>query len=116
MRPVYGAVVQVQQAGAAKLGQQGGVRARPPARLGPVPQPTPGRHAGTAHGLCGDIAPRDTGPQLTHDAGERHSVGNTQPSRVAMAPFGERRDADTPGSPRKPSESPQAAPVVAAGR
>lgn len=88
MRPVYGAVVQVQQAGAAKLGQQGGVQARPDSGLGPVAQSTPSRHTGTAHGLCGDIAPRDTGPQHIHDAGERHSVGNTQPSRVAMAPFG----------------------------
>ncbi len=39
MRSVHGAVVQVQQVGAAKLGQQGGMQAWPDAGLGPVPQP-----------------------------------------------------------------------------
>lgn len=80
MRAVHGAVVQAQQAGATKLGQQGGMQARPDADLGPVPQPTPGRHPGAAHRLGRDIAPRDTGPQYEQDSGERHTVGNTQPS------------------------------------
>jgi len=91
MRAVHGAVVQVQQAGAAKLGQQSGVQVWPDAGLGPVPQPAPGRHPGTAHHFCGDIAPRDTGPQHEQDTRERHSVGNAQPPGVAMAPLGSRR-------------------------
>ncbi len=42
VRSVHGAVVQVQQARAAKFGQQRGMQAGPDARLGPVPQPAPG--------------------------------------------------------------------------
>ncbi|GHG06326.1 hypothetical protein GCM10017667_41880 [Streptomyces filamentosus] len=56
--------------------------------LGPVPQTAPGRHPGPAHRLRGDVTPHDTGPQPAHDAGESRSVGNRQPPRVAMAPFG----------------------------
>lgn len=88
VRSVHGAVVQVQQAGAAKLGQQGGVQVRPDTSLGPVPRSAPGRHPGTAPCLRGDVTPRDTGPQRVQDAGERHSIGNTQPPRGAMAPLG----------------------------
>lgn len=91
VRPIHGAVVQVQQTGAAKLGQRGSVQARPHAGLGPVPQPAPGRHPGAAHHLRGNITPCDTGPQHVHDAGEFHSVGKAQPPGVAMAPFGSRR-------------------------
>lgn len=38
---------------------------------------------GAAHGLGGDVTPRDTRPQHVHDAGECRSVRNTQPPRVA---------------------------------
>lgn len=37
VRPVHGAVIRVRQAGAAKLGQQSSVQARPHAGLGPIP-------------------------------------------------------------------------------
>jgi hypothetical protein len=88
MRAVHGAVVQVQQVGAAQLAQQGGVQAGPDAGLGPVPQPAPGRHPGAAHSLCGDVTPGHTGPQHVQDAGESRSVGNTQSPRMAAAPLG----------------------------
>lgn len=91
MRAVHGAVVQVQRVHAAEFGQQNGVQAWPDAGLGPVPQPAPGRHPPTAHGLGRDIAPRDTGPQHEQDSGERHTVGNTRPSGIPAAPFGSRR-------------------------
>lgn len=91
MRPVHGAVVQVQQAGTAQLDQQGRVQARPDAGLGPVPQSAPGRHTGAAHRLCGDVTPRDTSPQHVHDTGECHPVRNTQPPGVATASLGSRR-------------------------
>lgn len=88
MRSVHGAVVQVQQVGAARLGQQGSMQARPDTGFGPVPQPTPGRHAGTAHGLRGDVPPGDTGPQHEQDASECRSVRNTQPPGMSVASFG----------------------------
>lgn len=88
MRSVYGAVVQVQQPGVPKLSEQGGVQAWPDASLGPVPQPAPGRHAGTAHRLRRYVPPGDTGPQHEQDAGECCSVGNTQPSGMPVASFG----------------------------
>lgn len=44
MRAVTSTVIHVQKVGAAQLGQQGRVQARPDAGLGPVPKPTPGRH------------------------------------------------------------------------
>jgi len=91
VRSVHGAVVQVQQVGAPKLGRQGGVQAWSDAGPGPVPQPTPGRRSGAVHGFCGDIAPRDSGPQHVHDAGERCPVGTRQPTGVAAAPFGSGR-------------------------
>jgi len=85
MRAVHGAVVQVQRVRAAEFGQQNGVQARPDAGLGPVSQPAPGRHPGAAHRLGRDIAPRDTGSQHEQDSGERHTVGNTQPSGIPAA-------------------------------
>jgi hypothetical protein len=85
VRSVHRAVIQVKQVGAAKLGQQGGVQAWPDAGLGPVPQPAPGRHAGTAHGFRRDVPPRDTGPQHEQDTGECCSVRNTQPSGMPVA-------------------------------
>ncbi len=81
VRPVHRAVFQIQQASAAKLGQQDSVQARPHAGLGPIPQPAPGRYPGAAHRLCGDITPCDTGPQHIHHTGECHSVGNAQGAR-----------------------------------
>lgn len=91
LRAVHGAVVQVQQVAAAQLAQQSGVQAWPDAGLGPIPQQAPGRHTGAAHRLRGDITPCNTGPQHVHDAGEGHSVGDTQPPGVAAAPFGSGR-------------------------
>ena len=85
---VHGAVVQVQQVGVAQLGQQGGVQAWPDAGLGPVPQPAPSCHAGTAHGLRRDVPPGDTGPQHEQDAGECCSVRDTQPPGMPVASFG----------------------------
>lgn len=67
------------------------MQARPHARLGPVPQPAPGRHPGAAHRLRRDITPCDTGAQHIHHASECHSVRNAQPPGVAMAPLGSRR-------------------------
>lgn len=119
MRAVHGAVVQVQQAGATKLGQQGGMQARPDADLGPVPQPTPGRHPGAAHRLGRDIAPRDTGPQYEQDSDERHTVGNTQPSGIPAAPFGSGRQQRSRPLPQvvrnKISTHPDTLPIKIAG-
>ncbi len=81
----------VWRAGAAQLVQQDGMQAEPDTGLGPLPQPTPGRHPGAAHGLRGDVAPGDTRPQHVHDAGECHAVRNAQPPWTALAPFGSRR-------------------------
>lgn len=44
MRAVNSAVLKIQQVGAAHIGQQGCVQARPDAGLGSVPQATPGHH------------------------------------------------------------------------
>ncbi|MGC0407592.1 hypothetical protein RKD31_000835 [Streptomyces sp. SAI-163] len=69
VRSVHGAVVQVQQVSAAKLGQEGGVQAWPDAGLGPVPQPAPGRHAGTAHSLRNpSVRTRPPTPQPDYDS------------------------------------------------
>ncbi|MDQ0688880.1 hypothetical protein QFZ56_007843 [Streptomyces achromogenes] len=91
MRPVHGAVVQVQKVSAAQFGQQGGMQTGPDAGLGPVPQPAPGRHPGAAHGLGRNIAPSDTSPQHVQDAREGRPVRNPKSTRVATAPFGSRR-------------------------
>ncbi len=55
VQAVHGTVVQVQQVGATQLAQQGGVQAGPDTGLGPVPQPAPSRHTGSAHTLCGNV-------------------------------------------------------------
>lgn len=57
---------------------------------GPVPQPAPGRRAGAARHLRGDIAPGGAGAQHVHDAGECRPVGNTQSPRTAAAALGSR--------------------------
>lgn len=85
MRAVNSAVLKIQQVGAAQLGQQGCVQARPDASLGPVPKPAPGRHPGTADRFGRDVAPGDTGPQHEHDPGECRPVGNAQSAGVAAA-------------------------------
>lgn len=85
MRAVNSTVLKVQQVGAAQVGQQGCVQARPDARLGPVPKPAPGRHPGTADRFGRDVAPGDTGPQHEHDPGECRPVGNAQSAGVAAA-------------------------------
>lgn len=91
MRSVHGAVVQLQQTPASKLGQQRGMQARPDTRLGPVPQPTPGRHTGAAHGFRRNVAPGDTGSQHVQHAGECHAIGNAQAPGVATSSFGSGR-------------------------
>ncbi len=63
-------------------------RGHTPASVQPVPQPTPGRHPGTAHGLRRDVPPSDTGPQHEQDSGKCCSVRNTQPPGMPAAPFG----------------------------
>lgn len=88
MRPVHGAVVQVQQTGAAQFGQQGGVQAWPDAGVGPVPQPAPCRDSGAAHGLGWDVAPGNAGPQDIHDACESRPVRNAKPPGMPAAPVG----------------------------
>lgn len=90
MRAVHGAVVQVQRVRAAQFGQQGGVQVWPDACLGPVPvpQPTPGRDSGAAHGLGRNVAPGNAGPQDVHDAGESRSVRNAKPPWMPAAAFG----------------------------
>lgn len=85
VRSVHGAVVKVRQGGAAKSGQRGGVQARPDSGLGPVPQPAPGRYPGAARDFCGNIAPRGTGSQHVHDAGEGRPVRNPQLPGAAAA-------------------------------
>ena len=87
MRAVHGAVVQVQKVRAAKFGQQRGVQARPDAGFRPVSQPAPSRDSGAAHGLRGDIAPCDTGPQHVDDAGQGRPVRDSQSPGVAVAPL-----------------------------
>jgi hypothetical protein len=91
VRAVHGAVVQVQQVCAAEFGQQRGMQTGPDAGLGPVPQPAPGRDAGAAHDLRGDIAPGDTGPQHVDDAGQGRPVRDSQSPGVAVASFGSGR-------------------------
>jgi hypothetical protein len=110
MRAVHGAVVQVQRVRAAEFGQQNGVQAWPDASLGPVSQPAPGRHPGAAHRLGRDIAPRDTGPQHEQDSGERHTVGNTQPSGDTGGAVRERAAAAEPPAPTGRQEQDQHAP------
>lgn len=79
MRAVYGAVVKVQQPGAAKFGLQGGVQGAARRRPRPSPAADARPSPGAAHRRRGDITPCDAGPQHVHDAGECHSVGSTQP-------------------------------------
>lgn len=80
MRAVHGAVVQIQRVRAAQFRQQRAVQAWPDTCLGPVPQPAPGRDAGTAHGLGGHVAPGRTGPQYVHDASEGSPVHARAPA------------------------------------
>ncbi|MBP2049890.1 hypothetical protein J2Z21_002826 [Streptomyces griseochromogenes] len=91
MGPVHGTVVQLQKFRLAQLCQQGGVQAGPDASLGPVPQSAPRRHPRAAHGLGGNVAPCDTGPQHVQHARECRAVCNTQATRIAAAPFRNRR-------------------------
>jgi hypothetical protein len=67
------------------------VQAWPDTSLGPVPQPTPSRHTGAAHGFRRNVAPGDTGSQHVHHASECHSVGNAQAPGVATASCGSGR-------------------------
>ncbi len=87
MRAVNSAVLKIQQMGAAQLGQQGCVQARPDASPGPVPQAAPGRHPGAADRFGRDVAPGDAGPQYVQDPGECRPVGNAQSPGVAAAPL-----------------------------
>ncbi|GAA2326785.1 hypothetical protein Scani_44250 [Streptomyces caniferus] len=91
MRAVNSAVVKVQQLGAAQLGQQDCVQARPEAGLGPVPKAAPGRHPGAADRFGGDVAPSNTGAQHVHDPGKCRPVGNAQSPGVVEAPLRSRR-------------------------
>ncbi|SFF96294.1 hypothetical protein SAMN02787118_11471 [Streptomyces mirabilis] len=77
------ASVQVRQArtAARRQGRRAGMVS---ASRGPVPQPMPGRHGGAAHTLGGGITAGDVSRQRAHDAGERRSVGNAQPARMAL--------------------------------
>lgn len=118
MRSVRGAVVQLQQALVSKLSQQRGVQAWPDTSLGPVPQPTPSRHTGAAHGFRRNVAPGDTGAQHLHHAGECHSVGNAQAPGVATSSFGGGRQQRGHAFPQivrnKISTHPDTLPTVAA--
>lgn len=84
MRAVHGAVAQVQDAGATRLGQQGDMQARPDAGLGPVPQPTPGRHPEQPTASAGTS--RHATPVRSTNRTPA-AVRNTQPSGMPAAPF-----------------------------
>jgi hypothetical protein len=73
--------------GAAQLGQQGCVQARPDAGLGPVPKAAPGRHPAGTDRFGRDVAPGDPSPQDLHDPGECRPVGDAQSPGVAAAPL-----------------------------
>ncbi len=85
MRAVNSAVFKVQQVGAAQLGQQGCVQARPDASRGPVPQAAPGRPPGAPDRFGRDIAPGDAGSQYVHHPRECRPVGSAQPPGVVAA-------------------------------
>lgn len=87
MRAVNSAVLKIQQVGAAKLGQQGCVQARPDTGLGPVPKPAPGRHTGAADQFGRHVAPGDAGPQYVHHPSACRPVVNAQSPGVAAAPL-----------------------------
>lgn len=84
MRAVHGAVVQVQQVGAAQLAQQGGVQAGPDTGLGQSRsrcQAVTPKQPTLSEGTSRQAAP----VRSTYMASKRRSVGKTQPARMATA-------------------------------
>lgn len=103
VRSVHGAVVQLQQAPASKLGQQRGVQAWPDTSLGPVPQPSPSRRTGAAHGFRRNVAPGDTGSQRV----SRRRVPLGREPAGARGGDGVVRECAAAAGPRAPTDRPE---------